>query len=103
MHTAVIGLCLTRSNGTLRRRVAYRQNRRQHDHTDRHRSAVRHPRPGPALVTPLDGYVKTLVLNDAIVQEQRIRLVLQPKPRFMPQWVWKRLIARLLVIQEQKT
>lgn len=31
--------------------------------------------------------------------EERIRILLRPKPRWLPQRLWKLLVARLLVIE----
>lgn len=33
-------------------------------------------------------------------RERQIQLALQPKPKWMPTWLWKRAIARLLVVVE---
>ena len=31
--------------------------------------------------------------------ERRIELTVQPKPRWMPTWLWHRILARVLVIE----
>ena len=36
------------------------------------------------------------------MREAQIRLVLQPRPRWLPERVWRRVIARLLVIEERR-
>jgi predicted glycosyl hydrolase (DUF1957 family) len=36
------------------------------------------------------------------MREEQIRLALQPRPRWLPEWAWRRVIARLLVIEERE-
>ena len=31
--------------------------------------------------------------------EERIRILLQPKPRWLPEWAYRRILARLLVLE----
>ena len=50
----------------------------------------------------LDEFTRTLMMNDAIVQEERIKTLLRPKPRWLPTYVWQRIIGRLLIIQTEK-
>lgn len=37
--------------------------------------------------------------HEAEVVERRIRLLLQPKPRWWPKWFWHRMVSRLLVAE----
>lgn len=34
--------------------------------------------------------------------EQRIRVLLQPKPRWWPQWFYDRMVRRLLIIESRQ-
>lgn len=35
--------------------------------------------------------------------EERIKLVVQPRPRWLPDFLWRRVLQRVFVIQEQRT
>jgi hypothetical protein len=48
----------------------------------------------------LDDYTLTVAVGKAKVQETRIRVLLQPKPKWLPAFAWRSLIARLLYIEE---
>jgi hypothetical protein len=48
----------------------------------------------------LDEYVERLLVNQAVIRETRLRVLLAPKPWWLPEFVWRRVVARLLVIEE---
>lgn len=48
----------------------------------------------------LDEYVRSVTLNDALVLEQRIRLLLRPRPRWVPARLWRALVRRIVVVEE---
>jgi hypothetical protein len=39
------------------------------------------------------------MMGRAAAIEEQIKLALQPRPRWLPEWVWRRVIGRLLVIE----
>lgn len=45
-------------------------------------------------------WVEKTMLYQGQERERQIRLALQPKPHWLPTWIWHRIIARLLVLQE---
>ena len=45
-------------------------------------------------------WVEAELRGTAFERERQIHLALQPRPRWLQEWVWKRIIARLLVIEE---
>jgi hypothetical protein len=49
----------------------------------------------------IDEFVLTTQLHNAKVIEERIKMRLQPKPKWMPTFVWHKIIKRLLVIEHQ--
>ena len=56
-------------------------------------------------VPPYEG-VQAWITATAFKGEQllneRIELVVQSKPRLLPQWVWNRVVARVLLIQRKR-
>lgn len=48
-------------------------------------------------------WVETITYDSAMFRERQIRLALHPRPRWLPNRLWLRVIARLLVIEETQT
>lgn len=46
-------------------------------------------------------WVETSAIERAAKREREIRVLLQPKPRWLPQRMWVRIIGRLLVIEDR--
>lgn len=46
-------------------------------------------------------WTEAVTWQTAVLRENQIKLALQPKPRWLPEKVWHRVIARLLVIEER--
>ena len=49
----------------------------------------------------LDDFILKVQIDRARVIEERLRLVVQPKPRWLPQRIWERVLSRLLVIEHR--
>jgi len=41
----------------------------------------------------------TISLERERIIEERLRAIIQPKPRWMPTFVWRRILARLLYLE----
>ena len=54
------------------------------------------------IYTVLDEWTLAVTARDALVTEKRIRLLLQPKPRWLPEFAWRRLVARFILIEETR-
>ena len=52
--------------------------------------------------TVIDEYTRSLLADERIFYEERIKTLLRPKPRWLPTYVWQRIIGRLLIIQTEK-
>jgi len=37
----------------------------------------------------------------ALLLEERIKLAVQPRPRWLPDFLWRRVLRRVLVVKEQ--
>ncbi len=48
----------------------------------------------------LDSFTFRVQVEKALMIEQRIELVLQPRPRYLPDFLWRKILRRLLVIRE---
>jgi len=48
----------------------------------------------------LDEWMFSAMYEQAVVTEKRIRLLLQPRPKWLPEFIWRRIVARLLYIEE---
>jgi predicted glycosyl hydrolase (DUF1957 family) len=48
-------------------------------------------------------WVEASYIADVKLREDQIRLALQPRPWWLPEWAWRKAIARLLVIVEKET
>jgi predicted glycosyl hydrolase (DUF1957 family) len=46
-------------------------------------------------------WIETSYVAGVKMREDQIRLALQPRPRWLPEWAWRKVIARLLVIEER--
>lgn len=46
-------------------------------------------------------WVEKTMFHQAQERERQIRLVVQPKPKWLPERTWQSLLARLLVIEER--
>lgn len=49
----------------------------------------------------LKEWTHRLVVGDMIARETELRALVQPKPRWLPERLWRRVLARLLVIEEK--
>lgn len=49
----------------------------------------------------LDDYIRRLMIEEHRILEERIKLVVRPRPRWLPRRVWKAVIQRLLVVEHQ--
>jgi hypothetical protein len=52
------------------------------------------------MVEVIREWVEASYIADVKLREDQIRLALQPRPRWLPEWAWRRVIARLLIIEE---
>ena len=50
---------------------------------------------------PIRRWVETEMRDTALQREREFRALLQPKPTWMPEWLWRRAAARLVVLEEQ--
>jgi hypothetical protein len=46
-------------------------------------------------------WTQRILLNDAVILERHIRALLQPRPRWLPECAWRRLVARVVVLEER--
>lgn len=46
-------------------------------------------------------WTERIVVNEMTLRETQIRALLQPKPRWLPRAVWRRIIARLIILEER--
>ena len=56
-------------------------------------------------VPPYEGvqaWITAAAFKGEQLLSERIELVVQPRPRLLPQWVWDRIIARVLLIQRKQ-
>lgn len=51
---------------------------------------------------PLDDFAIRFAHEGATIIENRIRLLLKPRPRWMPERVWHRVLRRVILIEETK-
>ena len=47
----------------------------------------------------LDEMVFKVSVGKAEIIEERLRVIIQPKPRWLPDAIWQRLLARLLYLE----
>lgn len=47
----------------------------------------------------LDEMVFAVSVERARVLEERLRMIVRPKPRWLPEFIWRRVLARLLYIE----
>jgi len=47
-------------------------------------------------------WTESVTIAGTKMREAQVRLALQPRPRWLPERVWRRVIARLLVIEERR-
>lgn len=47
----------------------------------------------------LDEMTFVVTAEKARVMEERVRIILQPKPRWLPTFIWRRILARLLYLE----
>ena len=48
---------------------------------------------------PLAEWTQQVVMNGLIVTEEHLRVLVQPRPRWLPERVWRRILTRLLVVE----
>lgn len=53
-------------------------------------------------MTVLDDFVVRVSTETATIIEERIKLVVRPKPRWLPERLWRKALARMLVIEEHR-
>jgi len=46
--------------------------------------------------------IYTKITKQTKATEIMIKLHIQPKPKYLPAFIWKRLIARLLIVKEYR-
>lgn len=51
----------------------------------------------------LSEWTEEVVLAGYKLREQHLRALIQPKPRWLPERIWRRVLRRLLVIEERET
>ncbi len=47
----------------------------------------------------LDEINFSLTMEKNRIIEERLRVIVQPKPRWLPNFIWRRLLARLLYLE----
>ena len=47
----------------------------------------------------LDDFTVAVSMESARIIEERVRVIVQPKPRWLPEFVWRRILARLLYLE----
>ena len=52
------------------------------------------------LKASMDMEIEKAMYMQAQMLDKRIKICLRPKPRFMPTWLWKKIIGRLLYSEE---
>jgi len=53
-----------------------------------------------ALRASMNTEIEKAMYMQALMLDKRIKICLRPKPRFMPTWLWKKIIGRLLYSEE---
>lgn len=53
------------------------------------------------MIKVLDEFVRTVTVDGATLIEERIKLVLQDKPRWLPQRLWRAILKRVIAIETQ--
>jgi|TARA_Y100000310_G_scaffold255969_1_gene263650 hypothetical protein len=48
----------------------------------------------------IDEWVQRMAVANYGAIDQRLRLTIRPKPRYLPNWAWARLIRWLLTIEQ---
>jgi hypothetical protein len=43
--------------------------------------------------------VFNVTMNKNRVIEERLRVIVQPRPRWLPEFIWRRVLARLLYLE----
>lgn len=54
----------------------------------------------PSLHEFMKSETERLILLEWEEREKHIKLVIKPRPRWMPKWFWKWLMPKLVVIEE---
>lgn len=54
------------------------------------------------MTTVLDEFIVRIAHERAVVVEERIALHVRPRPRWMPEYAWRRLLARMLVVRSEQ-
>jgi len=52
------------------------------------------------MIDSLGKMINESLHEKARLLNERIEICLQPKPKFMPKWLWKKIIGRLLYLKE---
>lgn len=52
--------------------------------------------------TVISSWIERLVANGHAISEKQISMRLQPKPVWLPQWTWNKIIARVVVLEERQ-
>jgi len=50
----------------------------------------------------LDAFTYTIMAGKKKLIEEHFRIVIQPKPKWLPEWLWSRVLKRLLVLEMEE-
>lgn len=50
----------------------------------------------------LAAWTQKIMLRDQLITETRIRALLQPKPRWLPERLWRKVIARVIALEYRR-
>jgi hypothetical protein len=50
-------------------------------------------------VTVLDEIAFTIAVEKNRIIEERLRVILRPRPSWLPEFIWRRILARLLYLE----
>lgn len=53
------------------------------------------------LIQTLDEFVYSIMLEEHLVYEKRIRVLLKSAPKFFPEKLWLKLASKFLVIEDE--
>lgn len=56
----------------------------------------------PVPETPIASWRQGILIEDAMVLERQLSLLIQPKPRFLPERLWNRIVRRVVVLEERR-
>ncbi len=50
---------------------------------------------------PIQEWVQRVTFNEHVITETRFRALIQPKPRWLPEKVWWRLVKRVVRVERR--